>query len=76
MGVNIQHLSQDTTSDSYLPGGQKNYSTQKMITYSGSTQIFLQENVFWFYGTILNLVTKVAQTFPKSGNFVLQYAVW
>ena len=70
MGVNTQHLSLDTPSDSYLPGGLKNYSTQKMITYSDSTQQIVQENVFCLYGTILNLVTKVAQTLPKSDQFM------
>ena len=47
-----------------------------MITYSDSTQKVVQENVFCFYGNILNLVTKVAQTFPKSDQFFLQYADW
>ena len=70
MRVNTQHLSLDTPSDSYLPGGLKNYSTQKVITYSDSTRKTVQENVFCLYGTILNLVTKVAQTLPKSDQFL------
>ena len=57
-------------SDSYLRGGLKNYSTQKVITYSDSTQKIVQENVFCLYGAILNLVTKVAQTLPKSDQFM------
>ena len=32
-------------SDSYLPGGLKNYSTQKVITYSDSTQKIVQDNI-------------------------------
>ena len=63
-------------SDSYLPGGLKNYSTQKVITYSDSTRKIVQENVFGFYGTTLNLVTKVAQTFPKSDNFFFRMQIW
>ena len=70
MGVNTQHLSLDTPSDSYLPGGLKNDSTQNVITNSDSTQKIGQENVFCLYGTILNLVTKVAQTLPKSDQFM------
>ena len=69
MWVNTQHLGLDTPSESYLPGGLKNYSTPKMIAYSDSTRKIVQENVFCFYGTILNLVTKVAQTFPKNYQF-------
>ena len=72
MGVNTQHLSLDTPSDSYLPGGLKNYSTEKMITYPDSTRKLVQENVFVFMVTILNLVTKVAQTFPKSDTFLFR----
>ena len=41
-----------------------------MITYSDSTGKTVQENVFCLYGTILNLVTKVAQTLPKSDQFM------
>ena len=41
-----------------------------MITYSYSSRKIVQENVC-FYGTILNLVTKVVQTPPKSDNFLL-----
>ena len=48
----------------------KNYSTQKVITYSDSTRKTVQENVFCLYGTILNLVTKVTQTLPKSDQFL------
>ena len=50
--------------------GSANYSTQKVITYSDSTRKILQENVFLFYDKILNLVTKVAQTFPKSDQLL------
>ena len=41
-----------------------------MITYSDSTQKTVQKNVFCLFGNILNLVTKVAQTFPKSDKFL------
>ena len=41
-----------------------------MITYSDSTRKTVQENVFCLYGSILNLVTKVAQTLPKSDQFL------
>ena len=41
-----------------------------MITNSYSSRKTVQENIFCFYGTILNLVTKVVQTFPKSGKFL------
>ena len=49
LGVNTQHLSLDTPSDSYLPGGLKTYSTQKVVTYSDSTQKIVQENVYCFF---------------------------
>ena len=45
------------------------FPTQKVITYSYSSQKTVQENVFCFYGAILNLVTKVVQTPPKSVFF-------
>ena len=70
LGLNAKYLPPKGTSGNYLPGGLKNYSTQKFITYSDSTQKMLQENVFCFYGNILNLVTKVAQTLPKSDQFL------
>ena len=70
MRVNTQHLSLDTPSDSYLPGGLKNDSTQNVITNSDSTPKIGQENVFCLYGTILYLVTKVAHTLRKSDQFM------
>ena len=43
----------------------------KIITYSDSTREIVQEkNLFCFYATIMNLVTKVAQTFPKSDKLL------
>ena len=68
--LNTKHLSLDTPLDYSLPGGLQNYSTQKVITYSYSSRKTDQENVFCCYGTILNLVTKVVQTPPKSYQFV------
>ena len=41
-----------------------------MISYSDSTRKIVQGNVICSYVTILNLVTKVAQTFPKSDHFL------
>ena len=70
LGLNAEFLPPTGASGYYLPGGPKNYSTQKVITYSDSTQKTVQENVFCLYGTILNLVTKMAQTFPKSDQFL------
>ena len=70
LGLNAEYLPPTGASGNYLPGGPKNYSTQKVITYSDSTRKTVQENVFCLYGTILNLVTKMAQTFPKSDQFL------
>ena len=70
LGLNAEYLSPTGASGNYLPGGPKNYSTQKVITYSDSTQKTVQENVFCLFGTILNLVTKVAQTLPISDQFL------
>ena len=70
LGLNADYLPPTRASGNYLPGGPKNYSTQKVITYSDSTRKTVQENVFCLYGTILNLVTKMAQTFPKSDQFL------
>ena len=70
LGLNAEYLPPTGASGNYLPGGPKNYSTQKVITYSDSTRKTVQENVFCLYGTILNLVTKVAQTLPKSDQFM------
>ena len=67
LGLNAEYLPPTGASGNYLPGGLNNYSTQKMITYSEKV---MQENVFCFYGTILNLATKMAQTFPKSDKFL------
>ena len=69
LGLNADYLPPTRASGNYLPGGPKNYSTQKVITYSDSTQKTVQENVFCLYGIILNLVPKVAQTLPKSDHF-------
>ena len=69
LGLNAKYLPPTGASGNYLPGGLKNYSKQKVITYSNSSQKKLQENVSCFYGTILNLVTKVVQTPPKSDQF-------
>ena len=70
LGLNAEYLPPTGASGNYLPGGLKNYSTQKMITYSDSTRKIVQENVFCFFGTNLNLVTKVAQSFPNSDQFL------
>ena len=70
LGLNAEYLPPTGASGNYLPGGPRIYSTQKMITYSDSTQQIVQENVFCLYGTILNLVTKMAQTFPKSDKLL------
>ena len=69
-GLNAEYLPPTGASGYYLPGGPKNYSTQEVITYSDSTRKTVQDFLFCFYGTILNLVTKVAQTHPKSDNFL------
>ena len=66
LGLNAEYLPQTGASGNYLPGGLKKYSTQKVITYSDSTRKTVQDSVFCLFGNILNLVTKVAQTFPKS----------
>ena len=58
--LNAEYLPPTGASGNYLPGGLKNYSTQKVITYSDTTRNIVQENVFCFYGTMLNFVTKVA----------------
>ena len=68
--LNAEYLTPTGASGNNLSGGLKNYSTQKVITYSDSTRKIVQENVFCFYGTILNLATKMAQTFPKSDKFL------
>ena len=70
LGLNAEYFPPTGAPGNYLPGGLKNYSTQKVITYSDSTQPIVQENVFCLYGTILNLVTKAAQTLPKSDQFM------
>ena len=70
LGLNAEYLPLTGASGNYLPGGPKNYSTQKVITYSDSTRKTVQENVFCLYGTILNLVTKVGQTLPISDQFL------
>ena len=70
LGLNADYLPPTRASGYYLPGGPKNHSTQKVITYSDSTQIFLQDNVFCFHDQILNLVTKVAQAYPKSDQLL------
>ena len=60
LGLNAEYLPPTEASGIYLHGGPKNYSTQKVITYSDSTRKIVQKNVFCFYETMLNLVTKVA----------------
>ena len=70
ISLNVEYLPPTGASGNYLPGGLQSYSTQKIITYPDSTRKTVQGNVFCFYGTILNLVTKVAQTFPKSDQFL------
>ena len=72
LGLNADYLPPTRASGNYLPGGPKNYSTQKVITYSDSTRKTVQENVFCLFGNILNLVTQLAQTFPKSDNFLFR----
>ena len=62
LGLNAEYLPPTGAPGNYLPWGLKTYSTQKVITYSDSTQKIEQENVFCFDGTIMNLVTRVAQT--------------
>ena len=70
LGLNPEYLPPTGASGNYLHGGLKNYSEQKVITYSDSTGKIVQENVFCFYGTVLNLVTKVAQSPPKSDQLL------
>ena len=60
LGLNAEYLPPTGAPGNYLPWGLKTYSTQKVITYSDSTQKIVQENVFCFYGTMFNFVTKVA----------------
>ena len=60
LGLIVEYISPTGASGNNLSGGLKNYSTQKVSTYSDSTQKIVQEDVFCFYGIIWNLVTKVA----------------
>ena len=76
MRVNIQHLSLDTPSDSYLPGGLKNYSTQKVVTYSDSTRKIVQENVICFLWYHFEFGHKSSSNSPKKLQIFVQYADW
>ena len=55
--------------------GSKNYSKSEFIflLYPKNCP---GECFFCFYGTILNLVTKVAQTFPNSDQFFFNMQTW
>ena len=67
LGLNAVYLPTTGASGKNLVWGLKNYSTLKVITYSDSTQKLCR---IFFYDFILKLVSKVAQTFPKSYQFL------
>ena len=65
LGLNAEYLPPTGASGNYLPGGPKNYSTQKVITYSDSTRKTVQENVFLFEWYHFEFGHKNGSNFPK-----------
>ena len=71
LGLNAEYLPPTGASGNYLPGGLKNYSEQKVITYSDSTGKIVQENVFVFMVQFLILSQKWLKVSQKVTLFFL-----
>ena len=69
LGVNSKHLSLDAPLDYHLPGGLKNYSTQKVLTYSYSSQKLSRKMFFVFMVPFRIWSQKWFKLPPKVTNF-------